>query len=133
MKQLSFLRESDSSDLESEEDNMAQNRTLKELANPKLAQQPIYITFPDLNSNTTFELKFSLIHILPSFYSHAGKDPYKHIKKFHMICTSMKPTGVIDIKLWAFLFSLKDVAKDWFHYRPSGSIITWAGLERLFL
>ena len=52
-----------------------------------------------------------------------------------MVCTSMKPTRVTEdqIKLRAFLFSLKDSAKDWLYYLPSWSIKTWNEMKRLFL
>ena len=108
------------SDFDLEEDEvMAENQTLKELAGPDLNQQPLCITFPTLDATTTFELKSGLIHLLPTFHGLAGEDPHKHV-----VCTSMKPTGVTkdQIKLRAFPFSLKDSAKDWLYYLPSGSI-----------
>ncbi|XP_038976085.1 uncharacterized protein LOC120107013 [Phoenix dactylifera] len=113
---------------------MAENRTLKELAAPDLNQQPLCITFPTLDA-TTFELKSGLIHLLPTFHGLAGEDPHKHLKEFHVVCTSMKPTGVTEeqIKLRAFPFSLKDSAKDWLYYLPSGSITIWNEMKRLFL
>jgi len=87
---------------------------LKELAAPDLNQQPLCITFPTLEATTTFELKSGLIHLLPTFHGLTGEDPHKHLKELHVVCTSMKPTGVTEeqIKLRAFLFSLKDSAKD---------------------
>ncbi|XP_062173532.1 uncharacterized protein LOC133878994 [Alnus glutinosa] len=114
---------------------MAGNRTLKELAAPDLNQQPLCITFPTLDATTTFELKSGLIHLLPTFYGLTGEDPHKHLKELHVVCTSMKPTGVTEeqIKLRAFPFSLKDSAKDWLYYLPSGSITTWNEMKRLFL
>ena len=101
------------SDLE-EEDVMARNRTLKELAVPDLNQAPLCITFPILDAATTFELKSGLIHLLPTFHGLAGEDPHKHLKELHVVCTSMKPMGVTEeqIKLRAFPSSLKDLAKD---------------------
>jgi hypothetical protein len=122
------------SDLE-EEEIMAGNRTLKELAAPDLNQQPLCITFPILDPATTFELKSGLIHLLPTFHGLVGEDPHKHLKEFHVVCTSMKPTGVTEeqIKLRAFPFSLKESAKDWLYYLPSGSITTWNEMKRLFL
>ena len=45
-----------------------ERRTLKELTAPKLDQQPLCIVFPALAEGTTFELKFGLIHLLPSFH-----------------------------------------------------------------
>ncbi|XP_031112031.1 uncharacterized protein LOC116016002 [Ipomoea triloba] len=64
-----------------------------------------------------------------------GEDPHKHIKEFHVVCSSMKPTGVTEeqIKLRAFPFSLKDSAKDWLYYLPFGSIATWNDLKTVFL
>ncbi|XP_059461891.1 uncharacterized protein LOC132190882 [Corylus avellana] len=121
-------------DLE-EEEIMAGNRTLKELGAPDLNQQPLCITFPTLDATTTFELKSGLIHLLPTFHGLTGEDPHKHLKELHVVCTSMKPTGVTEeqIKLRAFPFSLKDSAKDCLYYLPSGSITTWNEMKRLFL
>ena len=101
------------SDLE-EEEIMAGNQTLKELAAPFLNQQPLCITFPTLDATTTFELKYGLIHLLLTFHGLTGEDPHKHLKELHVVCMSMKPTGVIEdqVKLRAFPFSLKDSAKD---------------------
>ena len=122
------------SDLE-EEEVMARNQTLKELAAIDLNQQPLCITFPTLDATTTFELKYGLIHLLPTFHGLTGEDPHKHLKELHMVCTNMKPTGETEdqIKLRAFLFSLKDSAKDWFYYLPSGSSKTRNEMKRLFL
>ena len=121
-------------DLE-EEEVMAGNQTLKELATPDLNQQPLCITFPILDATTTFELKSGLIHLLPTFHGLTGEDPHKHLKELHVVCTSMKPTGVTEdqIKLRAFPFSLKDSAKDWLYYLPSRRIKTWNEMKRLFL
>ena len=122
------------SDLE-EEEVMAGNQTLKELAAPNLNQQPLCTTFPTLDATTTFELKFGLIHLLPTFHGLVGEDPHKHLNELHVVCTNMKPTGVIEdqIKLRAFPSSLKDLAKDWLYYLPSGSIKTWNEMIRLYL
>ena len=114
---------------------MVEIQTLKELATPDLNQQPLCTTFPTLDATTTFELKFGLIHLLPTFHGLVGEDPHKHLNELHVVCTSMKPTGVIEdqIKLRAFPSSLKDSAKDWLYYLPSGSIKTWNEMKRLYL
>ena len=57
---------------------MVENQTLKELVAPNLNQQPLCITFPTLDATTTFELKYGLIHLLPTFHGLAGEDPHKH-------------------------------------------------------
>ncbi|KAK9714395.1 hypothetical protein RND81_06G091200 [Saponaria officinalis] len=120
-----------------EEEKMArpENRTLKQLTTPNLTQQPLCITFPDLDEGATFELKSGLIHLLPSFHGLGGEDPNKHLSEFHVVCTGMKPNGVTDdqLKLRAFPFSLKDAAKDWLYYLPSGSITTWTAMKKCFL
>ena len=90
----------------------ANNRTLKELATPDLDQQPLCIQYPNLE--VAFELKSGLIHLFPTFHGFVGEDLNKHFKKFHVVCYSMRPTGVIEeqIKLRAFPFSLADSAKE---------------------
>ena len=117
---------------ESEQEEMA-NKSLKELAAPDLNHQPLCIDYPDLDAS--FELRSGLIHLLPTFRGLAGEDPHKHLKEFHVVCSSMKPHGISEeqIKLRAFLFSLADLAKDWLYYLPSGSISSWNELKRLFL
>ncbi|CAH9126488.1 unnamed protein product [Cuscuta epithymum] len=126
-----------SSSSESEESfHMAlETRTLREITAPNLNQQPLCITFPTLNEGNTLELKSGLIHLLPSFHGLSGEDPNKHLSEFHIVCTSMCPNGVTEeqIKLRAFPFSLKDTAKDWLFYLPSGSIDTWATMKKCFL
>ncbi|KAH9697834.1 hypothetical protein KPL71_023778 [Citrus sinensis] len=94
---------------------MAQNnnRTLKELAAPNLDQQPLCIENP--NPQVNFELKSGMIHLLPTFHGLAGEDPNKHLKEFHVVCSTIKPAGVSEeqVKLMAFPFSLADSAKEW--------------------
>ena len=113
------------------EDN--NQRTLKELAAPAANNQPLCITLPTFQ--VPFELKSGLIHLLLVFRGLAGEDPHKHLKEFHVVCSAFKPQGVTDdqVKLRAFPFSLKDSAKEWLYYLPSGSITTWEGMEKLFL
>ena len=83
---------------EEEEEEMAhpppEERTLKELMAPDLDQQPLCITYPTLEVN--FELKSGLIHLLPTFHGFAGEDPNKHLKEFHVVCSSMKPIGIFE-------------------------------------
>ncbi|XP_071928236.1 uncharacterized protein [Coffea arabica] len=124
-----------SSDSDQEEVTMANARTLRELAAPDLNQQPLCITFPNLNDDTPFELKSGLIHLLPSFHGLPGEEPYKHLQEFDVVCNSMKPPGITEeqIKMRAFPFSLKDSAKDWLYYLPPGSITTWDQLKKKFL
>nr|XP_027075770.1 uncharacterized protein LOC113699597 [Coffea arabica] len=111
---------------------MANARTLRELAAPNFNQQSLCITFPNLDEETPFELKFGLIQLLPFFHDFSGEEPYRDLHEFDV---SMKPPGITEeqIKMRAFPFSLKDAAKDWFYYLPPGSITTWEQLKKKFL
>ncbi|KAJ9170364.1 hypothetical protein P3X46_018476 [Hevea brasiliensis] len=128
-KELSSDSDSESN---SENETMAA-RTLKELAAPDLNQQPLCIQYPALN--VAFKLKSGLIHLLPKFHGLVSEDPHKHLKEFHVVCSSMKPQGVSKdrIKLRAFPFSLEGTAKDWLYYLPSGSVNSWNGMKQIFL
>ncbi|XP_075473857.1 uncharacterized protein LOC142504900 [Primulina tabacum] len=120
---------------ESDQEEMAgqAQRTLRELANPNVIQQPLCVQFP--TTDATFELKSGLIHLLPTFRGLASEDPHKHLKEFHIVCTAMKPQGITEeqISLRAFPFSLADKAKDWLYYLPSGTITTWDNMKQQFL
>ena len=102
-------------------ENMA-NRTLKELAAPDVNYQALAIQYPNLDVD--FELKSGLIHLLPKFHGLAREDLHKHLKEFHVVCSTMKPQGVDEdhIKLRAFTFSLHGSTKDWLYYLHPGSI-----------
>ena len=79
---------------ESEQEKMANmaNKSLKELATTDLNHQPLCIDYPNLDAS--FELRSGLIHLLPTFHGLAGEDPHKHLKEFHVVCSSMKPQGI---------------------------------------
>ncbi|KAK4382383.1 Retrovirus-related Pol polyprotein from transposon opus [Sesamum angolense] len=125
----------ESSIFEEIEPEMATNnrRTIKELNAPNFDQQPLCITYSDTNDG--FELKSGLMHLLPSFHGLAREDPHKHLKEFHVVCAGMRPHGITDeqLNMRAFPFSLKDKAKDWLYYLPSGSTETWADMKQQFL
>ena len=61
------------------------------MAAPDLELQPLCIQYPQRED--AFELKSGMIHLLPSFHGLSGEDPNKHLKEFHVVCTSMKPSG----------------------------------------
>ncbi|XP_052193815.1 uncharacterized protein LOC127802154 [Diospyros lotus] len=109
------------------------NRSIRELAALDVHYQPLCIQYPQLEAN--FELKSGLIHLLPKFHGLAGEDPHKHLKEFHVVCSTMSPQGVDEeqIKLRAFPFSLDGAAKDWLYYLPPAAITNWDGLRRIFL
>ena len=111
---------------------LTQNRTLKELVAPTLDQQLLCIAYPPLE--VAFELKSSMIHLLPKFHGFLGKDPNKHFKKFHVVWSSMKPHGITkeQVKIRAFM-SLKDSVNEWLYYLPWGTINTCVEMKRYFL
>lgn len=98
--------------------------TIKELVASKLKLQHICIVYP--NFEVGFELKSILIYLLLIFRDLATKDPNKHLKKFYIISSNMKPMGITknQVKFIAFPFSLVDIAKEWLYYLPYGFITT---------
>ncbi|RDX93811.1 hypothetical protein CR513_23879, partial [Mucuna pruriens] len=88
-------------------------RTLKELATPDVVYQPWCIQYPQLEPAQTYELKSGLIHLLPKFHCLVREDPHKHLKEFHVVCSTMRPSGILEdyIKMKAFPFSLDGAAK----------------------
>ena len=97
------LPSNESSD-NSDHKEMTRIHTLKEMAASDLEQLPLCIQYP--HRDDVFELKSSMIHLLPSFHGLLRVDPNKHLKEFHVVCSSMKLTGVLEeqVKLRAFLF-----------------------------
>ncbi|RDX64413.1 Retrovirus-related Pol polyprotein from transposon opus, partial [Mucuna pruriens] len=61
-----------------------------------------------------------LIHLLPKFHGLASEDPHKHLKEFHVVCSTMRSQGIPEdyIKMKAFSFSLDGVAKVWLYLQP---------------
>ncbi|RDY07604.1 hypothetical protein CR513_08259, partial [Mucuna pruriens] len=97
------------------------DKTLKELATLDVVYQPWCIQYPQLEPAQTYELKYGLIHLLPKFHGLAGEDPHKHLKEFHVVCSTMRPQGIPEdyIKMNAFPFSLDGAAKDWLYLQPT--------------
>ncbi|XP_019173570.1 PREDICTED: uncharacterized protein LOC109169147 [Ipomoea nil] len=120
-------------DPEVEQEMAKEQRTLRQLSAPNVNQQPLCIQHPALEVG--FELRSGLIQLLPTFRGLENENAHKHLKEFHVVCSSFKPQGVTEdqTKLRAFPFSLADRAKDWLFYLPSRSITTWNEMVRLFL
>jgi hypothetical protein len=57
-------------------DNMAEQRTLRQLAAPDVNYNGLCIEYADIV--VPFELKSGLIHLLPRFSGLAGEDPHNH-------------------------------------------------------
>ncbi|KAF7841114.1 auxin-induced protein 6B [Senna tora] len=116
-------------EVEPEKKDIVEERTLTELASPPVNQAPWWIASPILQE--PLELKLGLIYLLPKFRGLTNEDPYKNLKEFHHVCSTMKPQGVSEelIKLRAFPFSLDDAAKDWQEYPGRGNEVTSYSLE----
>ncbi|RDX99514.1 hypothetical protein CR513_17425, partial [Mucuna pruriens] len=110
------------------------DRRLKELATLDVVYQPWCIQYPQLEPTQTYELKFGLIHLLPKFHGLAGEDPHKHLKEFHVVCSTMRLQGILEdyIKMKAFPFSLDGAAKDWLYLQPV-LFNTWGDMKCTFL
>nr|KYP39712.1 hypothetical protein KK1_038967 [Cajanus cajan] len=64
-------------------------RTLREMAAPDFTYESRCIRY--LEDDVPFVLKTGLIHLLPKFHGRAGEDPHKHLKEFHIVCSTMRP------------------------------------------
>ncbi|RDY08770.1 hypothetical protein CR513_06949, partial [Mucuna pruriens] len=93
------------------------DRTLKELAMLDVVYQPWCIQYPQLEPTQTYELKSSLIHLLPKFHGLVGEDPQKRLKEFHVVYSPMRSQGILEdyIKMKSILFN------------------TWGDMKRMFL
>lgn len=87
-------------------------RQLREYFIPSVYTSPSCIRLPDVEA-TQYEIKSSIIQMLPSFYGLNNEDPYKHLDEFLEICSTFKIPNFTDdaLRLRLFPFSLKDKAK----------------------
>ncbi|RDX86796.1 hypothetical protein CR513_31827, partial [Mucuna pruriens] len=116
-------------------DNMGyNNRTLKELATLDVLCQLWCIRYPELEQAKSYELESGLIHLFPKFHGLAGEDPHKHLKEFHVVCSTMRPHGILEdyTKMREFPFSLDGAAKDWLYLQPA-LFNTQGDMKRMFL
>ena len=84
---------------------MADKRTLRQLAAPDVNYTGLCIKYS--NIDVPFGLKYGLIHLLPRFSGLPGEDLHKHLKEFHVVCsTPLRSKGIKEdhIMLRAFPF-----------------------------
>ena len=121
---------------EARNNNMADNRTLKEYATPSTEEPQAVIVYPAVEANN-FEIKPALLNIVQQnqFSGLPTEDPNLHLSSFLRVCGTLKANGVTSeaIRLHLFPFSLRDRASAWFHSLETGSITTWAQLRQAFL
>ena len=89
-------------------------KQLKEYFTPSTYTYSPCIQVPPVEA-TQYEIKSSIIQMLPSFYGLSNEDPYKHLEEFLEICSTVKIHNFSDdaLRLKLFPFSLKDKAKYW--------------------
>ena len=80
-----------------------------------------------------FEIKHSLIQMLPSFYVLESKNPFKHVDAFLEICSTVFLNNISNdaLRLRLFPFSLKNEGKAWLDTETN--ITTWDQLQMKFL
>ena len=104
---------------------------MRQMGTIDVAQQHLCINFLE---NEHLELKTGLINLLPTFHGISSEDPHKFLKDFHLACMARNPRVRDDeMKLRAFPFALKDLAREWLYSLPPGSINTWDEIATLFL
>lgn len=62
-----------------------------------------------LDCNVLFEIKHTMLQMLPTFYGHPNKEPYQQLEQFLDICDMMQIPNVSKntIRLKLFPYSLK--------------------------
>jgi hypothetical protein len=81
------------------------------------------LKLPDITA-ALYEIKPSIIQMLPSFYGLDNEDPYKHLDEFLEICLTMRLQNISEdaLRMRLFPFSLKDKAKYWLNSLETNSI-----------
>ena len=92
-------------------------RKMKEYFIPTSYNPSTCIHLPDIPARH-YEIKFTTIQMLPSFYRNTNEDPYKHLDKFLEICSTVRIQDLTTDALRLTLFP--------FHLRTKPSI----GLEQ---
>ncbi|GAV66881.1 hypothetical protein CFOL_v3_10391 [Cephalotus follicularis] len=110
-----------------ENPNVPQRRPLIEHFTPRAYTTASCIRVPAVQT-AQYEIKSSIIQMLPSFYGLANEEPYKHLDEFIEICSTFKIQNLLEdaLKLILFPFSLKDRAKQWLYSLDSIIITKWA-------
>jgi hypothetical protein len=101
---------------------MAEERTLKEYANPSTDVPHAIFVYPTIEGNN-FEIKPALIYLVQQnqFSGTPTEDPNLHISMFLRFSGTLKANQEA-VRLHLFPFSLRDRASAWFHSLQNGSI-----------
>ncbi|XP_057779953.1 uncharacterized protein LOC130998554 [Salvia miltiorrhiza] len=82
--------------------------------------RPSAIVLPEITGN--WELKHTLIQILPKYSDMPGEDPQRHLQDFEMACGTVRTAS-----------QALEGAREWLYDLPEGSIRTWQELQSKFL
>ncbi|XP_057791064.1 uncharacterized protein LOC131008188 [Salvia miltiorrhiza] len=111
------------------------NKTLRDMMFPiNLNLRPSAIVLPEITGN--WELKHTLIQILPKYSAMPGEDPQRLLQVFKMACGTVRTASQAlgeYIRLLTFPFSLLEGAREWLYDLSKGSIQTWQELQSKFL
>ena len=109
--------------------------TMRNATMPNLNQHRGAIVLPQLAAGVHFELRLTLLQVLPEFRGSGREDPNIFLAESYSTYESTRPSNVpVDhVKLRCFPLTLKDRAKDWYYYLPVRSIHSWIDMEREFL
>jgi len=101
---------------------------------PSTYNSPSCLQLPNVTV-ASYEIKSSIIQMLPSFYGLNNEDPYKHIDEFLEICSTIKMHGFSEdaLRMRLFPFSLEDKAKHWFKSLEHNIVTSWTQMQQEFL
>jgi hypothetical protein len=93
---------------------------------PSTCNSPSCLQLPNITV-ANYEIKSSIIQMLPSFYGLNNEDPYKHIDEFLEICSTIKMHGFSEdaLTMRLFPFSLKEKAKHWLKSLEPNIVTSW--------
>ncbi|XP_040369382.1 uncharacterized protein LOC121051265 [Rosa chinensis] len=108
-------------------------RPLKDYTIPTFTNHPSCIVLPPCVH--AFSIMPSTLQLLPAFDGGFTGDPFRHIKLFNEVCSTVQLNGIDEdnLRLRLFPFSLKDKAKDWLYKIPAASINSWDNMKAAFL
>ncbi|XP_057760529.1 uncharacterized protein LOC130980901 [Arachis stenosperma] len=82
-----------------------------------------------------FELKTTLINLLPKFHGLPTEEPIKHLRDFQTACSTTRWHGAAEVTIWLYTlpFSLEGKAREWFYTQLVEVVTNWDLLRREFL
>ncbi|CAM8999286.1 unnamed protein product [Rhodiola kirilowii] len=111
-------------------------RTLGDYNVPRVSGFQSAIAPPGITNNT-WEIKTGLIQMVQNnqFSGRMNEDPHQHLKRFVLMCNTVKTNGVPpeSYYLRVFPFSLSDKASRWLDSHAEGTFTTWDKLAEAFL